>query len=153
MESDVQALTDIFNSVLSAGGPWAMLGALLVGVVRLLRLPLVQSLLQAISPKLAWDSWPGWAKVALPFMLSMAAALIPALIAGGSVTAAIAGAVAAGVSAIALHSGTKAVGSAIDGAAVSKNPSYQPGPVRKAVSPVLPVDASKLKAKLLNPVE
>lgn len=150
---DTQAIAEILISVFNAGGPWAALGAVLVGLLRLLRLPLVQTLLAAINPKLSWNAWPTWAKWAMPFILALGGALIPALIAGGSWPVALAGAIAAGVSAIGMHEGTKAAGKALDNASMNRNSEYQPGPIRKAISPVLPVDKKLLKKKLLDSMQ
>lgn len=150
MESDPQVVIAVVQAVLSAGSPWAALGALLMGLLRLLRLPLVQSILVSINPRLGWESWPQWAKMALPFILALGASLISALLAGGSWAVALTGAILAGLSAVTLHVGTKAAGSAIDGASVKANPEYQPSVLRKAVSPILPVDEKRLKDKLMN---
>ena len=150
---DQQALNDIIVSVLSAGGPWATLGAILMGALRLLRIPIVQQVLVAINPKFGWAAWPQWVKMALPFILALSASLISALVAGGGWTAALSGAILAGLSAITLHTGTKAAGSAIDNASVRRDSEYQPGPIRKAMSPVLPVDEKALAKKLMNSLE
>lgn len=152
MDSDFNVFVEFVKSVAVAGGPWAMLGVALAGLVRILQLGIVQKVLGWISPKLLWASWPDAIKLLVPFVLAFLASLLPAIAAGTSLLVAVGGAIMAAVTAVGVHFTTKEAGSVVDQALVAANTDYQPGVVRKALSPVLPINEDAFKEKMLNPV-
>lgn len=103
--SDLEVIISFVVEVAKAGGPYAMLGVLLTGLLKIYRLELIQRFLPA---KLRWDQLPPFAKVALPFGLALLGVGLPAYLLGsmGLVAALVAG-VSAGLTAIGLHHGIK----------------------------------------------
>lgn len=116
---DYLALFDAFKGVFSdfhSLGAIAGLGSLLTLLIRTLRNDAVQNLL----PKpLKWENLPQWAKLALPFALSGAAALLSALAAGTPPLAAAATALTAALASIGFHHADKSAAKAV---VVSQNP-------------------------------
>lgn len=145
---------DVFSEFLaafhSAVWPWGYLGVGLTFALRLLRVPAVQAFL---PKRLRWDSWSPKTKVAVPFLLAALATLIPAAATKTLSIDTVQAAIQAGLMAVALHHGTKFLGSKMTEAALSKDPKYQPGYIRRSFSPLLPVDKKLLTKNLLRVVQ
>lgn len=130
--ADVQQITDIVKSVGGGYNALGLLGAIaaaLAGLVRLMRLPLVQRVLGAFSPRLQWSAWPKGAKLAFVFGVSTACAVLTAL-AGQtplSMPVIVAG-IVVGLGAIASNEVTEAVG-AVAAPVINKLPASIRAPV------------------------
>lgn len=150
---DINAIVQLLQAIGSASGPWAIVGIVLTGAIRIIRLPLIQGILGSINPALAWDKWPIGVKLGLPFALAFLGVFLPGLLVGGlGVGTAIVAALAAALTAIGSHVATKEAGAAMTEAAVAKNPAYQPGTIRQAVGIALPIDKKKLMEKMMSPL-
>lgn len=109
------------NPELGVGG---VAGIALAYVVRIVKLPLVQSF---IPRRFRWERLSPLARFGLPFALAAVGALLVAWLGGIAWPAAIAGAVTAGLAAVSTHMGTKAVGASLDMRAVNADPMAETG--------------------------
>lgn len=146
---EVDALLSLVKSIGQGHAQLGVLGAVaagLVGMIRVLKLPLVQKTLGSLSPKLAWDAWPKGAKIGFVFMLSTLGAVITGLAGGASfgVGMVVSGLVA-GMAAIAMNETTEAVG-------VVAEPVMEkmPAAVRKPVGLVFPGPRSLAELRVIE---
>jgi hypothetical protein len=96
----MQPVLDLFTAAeaaYKAGGSTLMLGVLLFGLVKLLRMPTTQRALMALSPRLAWANWPMGVRMLFIFALSTAGKVCEAVAAGRTVPSALPEAVVAGL--------------------------------------------------------
>jgi hypothetical protein len=91
----VQIIKDTHGA--AASGVLAAISVAVYGVIKVLRLPLVQRVLGKISPKLAWASWPKWIAMLVVFVLTAVGALLSALALGSGWGPASIGALSAAV--------------------------------------------------------
>lgn len=122
------------------------LGAFLMFFVRLIRTDWGQRLLIMISPKLAWVTWPGWVKWAVPFIFAAIGAVILKVAGGMAWAPAVAAAIAAAIVSIGGNHGTKVAGGLLDKVIIHKYPDYKPSLFRELSLP------SKIGKDLQAPV-
>ena len=108
----------------AAGGALALLSAAAYGLIKVLRIPTVQSLLGKISPKLTWASWPKWLAMLLVFVLTFLGAFLSAMALGTAWLPALIGGFSA---AIPVALGAMGVDAAV-GAVVTKPAGPPPNP-------------------------
>jgi hypothetical protein len=84
MTPDIQVIIDLIKetSGAAAGGALAAISVAVYGLVKVLRLPLIQAVLAKINPKLSWATWPKWVAALVVFGLTVIGALLAALAAG-----------------------------------------------------------------------
>lgn len=146
----MEVIAEFITSYASAAAPWSALGVVLMFAVRLLRIPAVQMFLPG---PLQWRNWSLPVKYAVPFLLAAIGTILPAAAVGQFSLSLLQPAFAAGLAAVALHLGTKAVGSKMTAAALAKDEDYKPSPMRRAISPVLPIDKKLIIKNLLKAVK
>jgi hypothetical protein len=97
MEGDIQVIIDLIKSTYgaAAGGALAAISVAVYGLVKVLRLSVVQALLGKISPKLQWEAWPKWLAALVVFLLTAVGAFLAALAAGTAWLPALIGALGA----------------------------------------------------------
>jgi ABC-type transport system involved in cytochrome c biogenesis permease component len=97
--NDIQSIIDLIKetSGAAAGGALALASAVMYGLIKLIRIPIVQTLLGKLSPKLTWSSWPKWAAALCVFGLTLLGAFLSALAVGTPWLTAIIGAFSAAV--------------------------------------------------------
>ena len=97
MSGDIQTIIDTIKSATGAGGPIAIAAGLVYGLVKILRLPLVQTVLgKLVGPKALWANWPKWVCMLVVCGVAGVGAALTALATGtGWVAAIVAGLVAA----------------------------------------------------------
>jgi len=91
----VQLIQDTYGA--AAGGALAAISVAVYGLVKIVRLPLIQVVLGKISPKLTWTAWPKWAAMLFVFVLTAAGAFLSALALGTAWLPALIGALSAAI--------------------------------------------------------
>lgn len=84
MENDINTIIELIKSTYgaAAGGALAAISVCIYGLVKVIRLQLIQSLLTRISPKLAWTNWPKWAAILFVFVMTALGSFLSALALG-----------------------------------------------------------------------
>jgi len=135
--NDPQSLISAIKWAYEQGG-WGCLAAFVVMImIRVYRTDTVQSN-PWLPIKAQWASLPQWAKWGLSFLGAGLTAGIPVLIAGQGVWAFVVAVLSVGAGAILGHRGTQKAGQIV-WKSTGKDPNYQPSPVRKLTSLVVPV--------------
>lgn len=129
-------LLALIQAAFAQHGPIAAIGAGLMVLLRIFRLPFLQGLLPA---KAQWAAWPLWLKWVAPFALGFVGTLISGLAAKLALGSVVVAAVTSGVGAILLHHGTKFVGEAV---LPPQTPASQ-NPLKQALGLIVPFPKSK----------
>lgn len=142
--------TELLNQAIQSGlGAWAVAPAAVVAGVRVLRAAPIQA---AIPPRWRWDSLPWWAQYVVVGVSSVAASVATAVLVGVAPAVALAAAVPVALAAIGGHEVSKAAGYADTAKKLTADPGYVPGAVRKAISPVLPIDSNAIIRAKTDPL-
>ena len=136
METLLNELIPVIQQLWAEAKWLGALGAVLLFGIRAFRLDPIQKKLPA---KIRWKAWPQWLKWVAPFAVAFAGAMVWKMGAGLEWGTAVAFALTSACTSILGHEVTRAAGDVADMAKLAKNPTYQPGWLRKAVSPVVPV--------------
>lgn len=111
MEADIQAILEIIKS--STTGTLGALGAasaLVYGLIKIIRLNLIQALLGRISPKAQWKSWPKVWCMVFVFSLTLVGSFLGALATGIGWLPALVGGIMAGLVAMGGDAAVSSVG-------------------------------------------
>ena len=125
METDINAVVQFVKDIqaASAGGALVAASVALFGLIKILRLPLLQALLGKISPKLQWGAFPKWVCVLVVFVISAVGSFLVALAAGTAAVPALIGAV---VAAIPLALGAMGIDGAVSAVSKPAEPAVNP---------------------------
>ena len=134
--TELQDFLALAGPALAKFGPMGGLAALLMFAIRLYQLPGIQTMLPS---RARWDRLTPVAKVALPFLLSLAGSLLLAVLGGATVLSSLPAAIGVALGAIGLHHATKAVGSAMYDRELKSNSRYEPTPLRKSAGLIVPL--------------
>lgn len=143
----MESIAELFSIVelFKTGGLFAGLGALVAFVIRLVRTSPIQSGLGKLSSKLLWSSWPRWVRWLIILVTSIASTMFSQVAGGLGWVEALMAAVPVAATAVAAHKGTEALGIGLHSKAVKANPSYEPSPLRKAATIIVPLDTDLLR--------
>lgn len=134
---------DLFRRAIEAGAGWyAIAAAAVVLFIRMLRSETVQLLLPL---PWQWKRLRRWVRLGIVFLTALASAWVTTLLAGHPPLAALGMAIPIAVAAIAGHKTTQAIGYAHTNASINGNLAYEPGSIRTAISPILPIDRRAVK--------
>lgn len=151
METIIQQLIEGITQQAGLGGWAAVVGSLGVVVTMAIRFFRVR------WPK-RFDRLHPFAKIALPFaaaavgtlVIGIAGAMAAGTSLGSVIGKLIAAAIAAGITAIGAHEATKSAGVTMDMMMVAKDPSYEPGTLRKMSSLVIDIPKIDKARELLK---
>ena len=131
MEQLIGEFTTKLSEGLISGGWPAVIGVVLMFVLRIYLLPGVQRI---VPERARWDRFTPLARFLLPFGLMFCGALVFAIATKVAIATAIGTALGAAIIEAIAHAGTKAAAKTIDEAALEANPMYSPGALRNGAT-------------------